>query len=193
MSHLPSKHNVIRARSIVNVQNDQACVQILNPTHEWLYLKANEPVARVDSLEKQAILCEIDDCSPKSISTLITNSPSCNTKPHSKTPSDTSIPCINELQTDTQYIETAISLGVDLSHSTLTPEQKRRLLVLIGKNRDVFATCTAESCHTNLYPHKIITKDVPPVRRPQYRTNPEQKAEIERQTRDLEEHRIISK
>ena len=156
-------------------------------------MKANEPVARVDSLEKQAILCEIDDCSPESISTLITNSPSCNAKPHSKTPSDTSIPCINELQTDTQYIETAKSLGVDLSQSTLTPEQQRRLLVLIGKNRDVFATYTAESCHTNLYPHKIIAKDVTPVRRPQYRTNPEQKAEIERQTRDLEEHGIISK
>ena len=65
--------------------------------------------------------------------------------------------------------------------------------MLIGKNRDVFATYTAELGHTNLFPHKIITQDVPPVRRSQYRTTPEQKAEIERQTQELEEHGVISK
>ena len=166
-------------------------------------MKANEPVARVDSLENSAILCEVDDspspCVPDIISqttqshTGVTQSDntqfnSSNThSPESQTPS------INELQTDSHYIDIANSIGVDLSHSTLSEEQKNRLLVLIGKNRDVFATCTAELGHTDLYPHKIITQDVPPVRRPQYRTTPEQKAETERQTQELEEHGIISK
>ena len=178
-------------------------IQILNPTHEWVYLKANEPVARVDSLENSAILCEIDDSSSPCVPDIMSQ----NTQSHTgDTKSDNTqfnssnthslesqTPSINELQTDSHYIDIANSIGVDLSHSTLSEEQKNRLLVLIGKNRDVFATCTAELGHTDLYPHKIITQDVPPVRRPQYRTTPEQKAEIERQTQELEEHGIISK
>ena len=118
-----------------------------------------------------------------------TQATSGNTQSHA----ETDIPLINEVQTDEHYIQTANTLGVDLSHSSLSEEQKKKLLVLIGKNRDVFATCTAELGHTDLHPHKIVTQDVPPVRMPQYRTTPEQKAEIERQTKELEEHGIISR
>ena len=203
---LPSKHQVIGARSVSHIQNDQTFIQILNPTHEWVYLKANEPVARVDSLENSAILCEIDDSSSPCVPDIMSqntqshtgntqsdNTQSKSSNTHSPSYLETQTPSINELQTDSHYIQIANSIGVDLSHSTLSEEQKNRLLVLIGKNRDVFATCTAELGHTDLYPHKIITQDVPPVRRPQYRTTPEQKAEIERQTQELEEHGIISK
>ena len=164
-------------------------------------MKANEPVARIDTIENDGLLCEIDDspsaCVPGIISqhtqadTSKTLTAADNTQSNSH--KETHIPVINEPKTDSHYIEIANSLGVDLSHSTLSEEQKRRLLVLIGQNRDVFATCTAELGHTDLYPHKIVTQDVPPVRRPQYRTTPEQNAEIERQTKKLEEHGIISK
>ena len=209
---LPSKHQVIGARAIANIQNEQTCVQILNPTHEWVYLKANEPVARIDSIENSDLLCEIDDSSPENVSNISQHENTGNTQSDTHntqstcTPSntqatsgntqshaETDIPLINEVQTDEHYIQIANTLGVDLSHSNLSEEQKRKLLVLIGKNRDVFATCTAELGHTDLHPHKIITQDVPPVRRPQYRTTPEQKAEIERQTKELEEHGIISR
>lgn len=112
---------------------------------------------------------------------------------HNQSHAETPVPLINEIQTDSHYIDIANSIGVDLSHSSLSEEQKQRLLVLIGKNRDVFATCTAELGHTDLFPHKIDTGDAPPVCRPQYRTSPEQKEEIERQTKELEEHGVISK
>ena len=198
---LPSKYQVIGARAVANLQNEQTCVQILNPTHEWVYLKANEPVARIDTIENNDLLCEIDDSPSTCVSDIIsqhTQADTSNTQTaadntQSNLHTDTHIPLINELKTDSHYIEIANSLGVDLSQSTLSEEQKSRLLVLIGQNRDVFATCTAELGHTDLYPHKIVTQDVPPVRRPQYRTTPEQKAEIERQTKELEEHGIISK
>ena len=197
---LPSKQQVIGARAVAKMMSEQTCIQILNPTHEWVHLKANEPVARVDSLENSAILCEIDDSPSPCVSHIMSqhtqshtdNTQSNSSNTHSPSYLETQTP-VNELQTDSHYIQIANSIGVNLSHSTLSEEQKNRLLVLIGKNRDVFATCTAELGHTNLFPHKIITQDVPPVRRPQYRTTPEQKAEIERQTQELEEHGSISK
>ena len=150
---LPSKHQVIGACSVTHIQNDQTFIQILNPTHEWVYLKADEPVARVDSLENSAILCEIDDspspCVPDIMSqntqshtgntksdTDNTQSNSSNT--HSSSYLGTQTPSINELQTDSHDIEIANLIGVDLLHSTLSEEQKNRLLMLIGKKKDVF-------------------------------------------------------
>ena len=64
---------MIGARAIANIQNDQTCVQILNPTHEWVYLKANEPVARIDSIENSDLFCEIDDSSPENVSDITTS------------------------------------------------------------------------------------------------------------------------
>ena len=125
---LLSKHKVIGARAVANIQNGQTCIQILNPTHEWVYLKANEPVARVDTTENSAVLCEIDDSSW--VSEIISqhtlsdtgnmqsdtdntqsNPSNTRSRPHTETP----IHLINELQTDAHYIEIANSLGVDLS------------------------------------------------------------------------------
>ena len=64
---LPSKHQVPGDRTVANLQNDQPSVQIWNPSLEWVYLKANEPDTRVDNIENNAVLFEIDDSPSKCV------------------------------------------------------------------------------------------------------------------------------
>ena len=64
---LPSKHQVTGARTVANLQTDKPGVQIWNPSLEWVYLKANEPDTRIDNIENNAVLCEIDDSPPKCV------------------------------------------------------------------------------------------------------------------------------
>ena len=79
------------------------------------------------------------------------------------------------------------------SQSDLTNTQKQQLLVLLGKNRDVFATSIAELGTTNLHFHKIETGNAKPIRQAPYRTTPEKLAEITRQIEEMEKYNIISK
>ncbi|XP_053387209.1 uncharacterized protein LOC128550999 [Mercenaria mercenaria] len=142
----------------------------MNPTNEWVHLRQNEPVARVEKLSQCDIMNTDDNLEHK----------------HEN---EMNVQCD---KSDAEYIEIARSTGIDLTNSDLTEEQKHKLLVFLGKNRDVFVTCTAELGHTKLFPHTIDTGDAPPVRKRPYRMTPEQKKEIERQTEDMEKHGNIS-
>ena len=84
-------------------------------------------------------------------------------------------------------------MGVDLAQSDLSDTQKHELLVLLGKNRDVFAPSIAELGTTHLHFHKIETGNAKPVRKLPYRTTPEKHAEISWQVDKMERHGIISK
>ena len=164
---LPSANNVIGARTIAKIEHGKGCMQIMNPTDVWIHLKQNEPVARLENINNDSVVKETD------------------------------LPNINQVDVDSclkdeEYVKIANSLGIDLSNSNLSDEQKRQLLVFLGKNRDVFATNTAELGHTQYFPHRIETGDANPVRKRPYRVTPEQRLEIERQTDDLEKHGIIS-
>ncbi|MES9881967.1 MAG: reverse transcriptase domain-containing protein [Sedimenticola sp.] len=178
---LPTKHQLMGARCLGYVDKTETCVKLLNPTNVTILLKQNEPVARVEQLHTSDILGSVDNqdtasevCKPVNLGTTGVE------------------PQINTTTSDTEYINIAKSIGVSLDHSNLSESQKQQLLALIGRNRDVFATCTEELGSSNIYSHKIETGDAQPVHRRPYRASPQQKAEIERQVEDLEKHGIIS-
>ena len=169
---LPNTNKVLGARIIGKIEKGTSCMQIMNPSDSWIHLDQNEPVARVERLDSSSILKE--------------------NKFEGSVDSRKVSKNANNL-TDDEYLQIAKSLGIDLTNSNLNEDQKQQLLIFIGKNRDVFATNTAELGHTHYFPHKIETGDATPVRRRPYRVTPEQRVEIERQTDDLEKHGIISK
>ena len=158
---LPNKSHVIGARAIVRVDN--SCMQIMNPTDEWVHLNKNEPVARVESIPPDHIVREMDERCDSS-----------KTEECSKS--------------DEEYTEIARSIGMDLTNANLSEDHKVKLMVFLGKNRDVFATDTSELGHTTLFPHKIDTGDAQPVRRRPYRYTPEQRLKIEQMTEEYEKH-----
>ena len=131
---LPNKSQVIGARAITEVKKGQTCIQVLNPTNDWIHLKQYEPIARIDRIDKSSVVQDFD-------------------KSESLNESRENADAFN----DQKYVEIAKSIGIDLSESCLSEDQKFKLLKLIGQNRDVFATCTAELGHTNIYPHRIET------------------------------------
>lgn len=46
------------ATAIAQVQKNSTCVQIMNLTSEWVHLKQDEPVARVDRVSSSSIVNE---------------------------------------------------------------------------------------------------------------------------------------
>lgn len=173
---LPSTNKVIGARTICKFDKGMACMQIMNPNDVWIHLRSNEPVARVDRIYSSDVVRECKE----------TESVMSEVSINEESSSD-------HFKNDEEYVQIAESLGIDLTNSNINEQEKHKLMVFIGKNRDVFATDTSELGHTQYYPHKIDTGDAAPVRRRPYRVSPEQRLEIERQTDDLEKHGVISK
>ena len=98
---------------------------------------------------------------------------------------------VHTTDTDEDYIQNAMELGLDVSQMDLSEEEKHQLLLFIGRNRSVFAKDLAELCTSNLHRHRIETGDTIPVRQRPYRTNPQMKDEVRRQVAEMEQHHII--
>jgi hypothetical protein len=83
-------------------------------------------------------------------------------------------------------------LKFDLSKSNINNNEKEKLLQLLHKYENVFATGLSNIGKTAGHKHTIHTyPDATPVRRPFYRTGPAEKIEIERQTKELLDHKLI--
>ncbi|CAC5384128.1 unnamed protein product [Mytilus coruscus] len=92
---------------------------------------------------------------------------------------------------EAKYIEIAKSLNFDFSNSDLTPEQKQKLMVMLGTNRDVFAINLSELGCTDLHPHRIDTGDAAPVRQRFYRQSPAMKTESSKHIKEMLDNNII--
>ena len=82
-------------------------------------------------------------------------------------------------------------MGIHLADSCLTPQEKEDLLVLLGKNRDVFAVSLDELTQTDFIFHDIQTVDDIPVCKPFYSQTPAMRKEIERMTQELLDKNLI--
>ena len=185
VTSLASKHCVIGARSLSEVKNGFVHVKLLNPTAVDIEIKKNEPIARLHQLDEQDLCNENEEESIISTGINTVGVETCGT--------DKANTHKQHQLSEAEYTHIASSMGVDLSQSDLTDTQKQQLLVLLGKNRDVFATSISELGTTNLHYHRIETGDAKPIKRAPYRTTPEKRAEITRQTEEMERHGIISK
>ena len=82
-------------------------------------------------------------------------------------------------------------MGIQLDNPALSDVQKSKLLDLIGRNRDVFATKISEVGKTNVHTHCIETRDAMPVRQRPYRASPKIEAEINKQIGEMSSSGII--
>jgi hypothetical protein len=93
---------------------------------------------------------------------------------------------------DQATLDGALSeIGIDLSQSVLTPNDRLRLSRLIVKYSDVFAKDMSQLGRTSVYSCKIDTGDSPPQRSRMYRYSPVQKEEIERQVSEMLKNDLI--
>ena len=178
---LATKHCIMGARSLSKVNNGYVLVKLLNPTAVDIEINQNEPIARIHPCHDHDLCNETEEESILNTGIHTVGVQSCDSDKE------------QQILSDKEYTEIAESMGVDLSQSDLSDTQKHELLVLLGKNSDVFATSIGELGSTNLHYHHIETGNAKPVRRPPYRTTPEKHAEISRQVEEMEKHGIISK
>ncbi|KAL3887802.1 hypothetical protein ACJMK2_000195 [Sinanodonta woodiana] len=175
VSHLPSSTQLLGARAIDQIQRGRGRFRLLNPTNKDIILRPGKAIARVEMLEA-------DDIAQPDYETNTCQDAPCNSVNYTHT--------VHSPARD-EFVKIAQDLGFDLLDSDLTSEEKLKFQEFIGKNRDVFAVVLSELGCTDIYQHKIDTGNDKPVRQRFYRTNPIQKAEIDRQVKEMLKYDII--
>ena len=163
VTSLPTKHNVMAAKSIARVQGSRSILRIFNFTNSTVTLPANTNVAI--ATQSIAHIYEEPTSSPCEVYTTT----------HSQTTDK-----ISQQENSDHFVSEAKKLGFDLHDSDLTESQKTQLLIFLGKNADVFATKPSELGTYEEYEHYIDTGTAPPIRQRYYRTSPKIRQEINR-------------
>ncbi|CAC5393258.1 unnamed protein product [Mytilus coruscus] len=167
---LVGKQNIVGATCLVQIRNNKSFLQVLNPTNAKVRLSKHTKIGKFSEIIENSISSEITD------DTMEINSTDKGTQ---------------NKNNEAKYIEIAKSLNFDFSNSDLTPEQKQKLMVMLGTNRDVFAINLTELGCTDLYPNRVETGDAPPVRRRFYRQSPAIKAEASKHIEEMRKYDII--
>ena len=165
--------NLMGARCLVPVNRGFTICQIMNPTQSPISVEVGSTIAKISSMTSTGTLCSID---PPSKSSASTNS--INLK-HAKGKSQS------------ELIDVAKELGVNLNNSNLNENQKKDFLAFIGANRYVFAKSIKELGLCNKYEFEIDTGDSVPVKKRFYMTSPEAEKEINRQVEEMLDNDII--
>ena len=151
---------------------DQGCgaYRVLNPTNFPVFLKENFVIATSHLIDEHSI-------------TQVTD--------HEDQPFVNVADTTEENQSEISYENIAKDLGLNLDHSELSEEQKRKLYSFLGRNRDIFAKDSSELKEAKFHSHVIHTKTNRPVSKPPYRQTPQMRAETERLTNEMLQNGII--
>ena len=157
------------ATTLAYIENGKTTCRILNPNEETLHIPPGTIIGIATHVEDEDI--EALECDSPSVNLAQTD---------------------NSTNTNSQEaINLAKKMGIQLDNPALSDEQKSKLLDLIGRNRDVFATKISELGKTNVHTHRIETGDAMPVRKRPYRTSPKIEAEINKQIGEMSSSGII--
>ena len=83
------------------------------------------------------------------------------------------------------------SKDITIKASALTNKQREKLIKLLYRNIDLFATSITEMPGTTVMEHKIDLTDTKPIRQRQYRQTPEIQKEIARQVDEMVKSGIV--
>ncbi|CAG2205845.1 unnamed protein product [Mytilus edulis] len=158
------------ATCLVQIRNNKTFLQVLNPTNAKVRLSKHTKIGKFSEIIENSISSEITD------DTIEINSIDKGTQ---------------NKNNEAKYIEIAKSLNFNFSDSDLTTEQKQKLMVMLGTNRDVFAMNLSELGCTDLHPHRIETGDAQPVRQRFYRQSPAVKGEASKHVEEMLKYDII--
>ena len=167
-SHTP----LIGSRCLVTIHHGQCMYRLLNPHAVPVKINTHVAVARAQPLTAYNAYPYTDPTS-------------------NDQPSVCSIDISSQSKTDDEYIAIAKELNLDLSNSSFNEEEKRQLLILLGKKRKAFAMNLSELGCTDVVKHHIDTCDAPPKRHAFYRTTPQKQKAIEKEIDKLEKAGII--
>ena len=122
-----SNHTIAGGKCLSIVKDDKITYRLMNPTQAPVFLKKNSMISVVSEIDATSIvpLQAEDNSSPVNMDAEITDSHTINAT-------------TTEMD-DEHYLSLAAELGINLDNSDLSPDQKRQLLLFIGKNRKVFA------------------------------------------------------
>ncbi len=175
-----SRHTVMGARCVTNIRQGECPYLILNPNDYEITVKKSACVARYDPVDQLHEEQEMNDPSKG-------GNNSANPEPVVETISNEQ----ESAEQEAHYIEVAKDLGFDLSKSELNQDQQREMMIMLGKNRDVFAKNLQELGCTDIHHHRIETGDAAPIKQRPYRTTPEKHQEIERQIKEMSDADLI--
>ena len=164
------------ARCLVETKNRITQYRLINPTKKSITVYPSRVLANVDLIDQKDI-SSYDEVSNKNSANVSNVNQSAETTAR--------VPNQSQTNKDIQF---------NISNKNLSENQKQTLLNFLNKNKDVFATSTAEIGKTDVYTHKIETEPgAKPVRMNYYRQDPIKKAEIERQTNEMLETGLIER
>ena len=172
ISSLDTKHNLVGTKCLVKAMGDRVNYLLMNPTNATVWINKGTVIATATAVGSNEIT-ELDN-------------------EKGNTANVYSVGTETEYK-DEEYIKIAADLGVSLEGSELTTEQQRRLMILLGQYRKVFAKDMSELGHTSVYKHKIDTGDARPIRQRFYRHSAEAQKEAEKQIKEMLENGIIEK
>ncbi len=177
------KNSVAGACTIAKVDQGKTVFRMLNPTNVDINLKKGQVIARLSNLE--------DVIMAGTLSSKV-NQPNSSSSLEGTTINQVADNSDQSGQpTDEYYIKVAKDLGFDLKDTVLNEEEKRALLILLGKNRDVFAKDLTELGTGKVKPHIIDTGDANPIKLRPYRVNPDKKEEIDKQVKEMLQSEVI--
>ncbi|CAC5404427.1 unnamed protein product [Mytilus coruscus] len=167
---LVGKQNIVGATCLVQIRNNKSFLQVLNSTNANVRLSKHTKIGKFSEIIENSISSEITE------NTIEINAIDKGTQ---------------NKNNEAKYIEIAKSINFDFSNSDLTPEQKQKLMVMLGTNTDVFAINLSELGCTDLHPHRIDTGDSAPVRQRFYRQSPAMKTESSKHIKEMLDNNII--
>ena len=168
---LSTKFGLGGAKCVVNIENGKTVYRLINPSEAMVTLKAKQIVATISEVDSESI----SEVGKDSVHVDPNNTEEVNQV------------CLD----NTNYVQIAKDLGIELDNADLSDSQKLQLMELIGKNRSVFAKDITELGTTDIIHHTIETGDARPVSQNYYRHNPLVKEEIEKQTKEMLQSDII--
>ena len=145
--------------------------KLLNPTLESVYLRRCAKIGTIEPIDLnvgKTAVCSLESKTDHDKRDVKTERP----------PLQSSEEVINEL-------------GIKIDKSSLSEGDYFKLVNFLAKNQDIFARSLADLPGTDLMLHRIDTGDAPPFRQRIYRTSPEAKREISRQTAEMLKMGII--
>jgi len=140
--NLHTKHLAL-AKAIVLPKQDRTVCKLLNPTNSPIFLKRRSTIAVINKLSIDSINV-IDNFDSSSLTS-------------------------DEQETETVTLEEQLKVikqrGIELHRNGLTNEQYVKLVALLYKNQDLFATNMTDLVGTDVLYHSIDAGDADPVRK----------------------------
>ena len=158
--------SLVGGKNLCTVENSKGVYRLMNPTNLPVFLKANQRLAKVSSVDHNSVF-------------------------DMKEPNEAHVFSMDETSHKADHEQVIKDLGINLDNTDLSEDQKNRLYQFLGNNRDIFAKDISELGVTNVHTHTINTGNAPPVSSAPYRQTPKMRAELERQLEDMKRHGII--